>query len=1029
MKFKATACLFLVVILLAGITVNTYGQDRRITGTVTSAEDGEPLPGVTILIKEAPNRGTSTNADGEYSLRVPEEFNVLVFSFVGFKKQEIAIDDRTVIDVQMEVDIQQLSDVVVVGYGTISRSDVTGNVSSVSGDAIEEVNVGSIEQAIQGRAAGIYVNANNGKLGQAIQMRIRGTSSLTASSQPLYVIDGIPVTTESFSLTDNETNPLADFNFSDVESIEILKDASAAAIYGSRGSNGVVLITTKRGKTGGTEFDLNYSVSTAGPSGEREFLNAAEYRELFSEAFVRSAFNTTGTIDGTIDGLTFDELFSTDLPGWNENFDSDWTDEPYQTNTSHTIEMNVSGGTQETQFYISGGFEQLEGILIDNTLDRYSGRINLDHQASDKADIGFKLSLVRTEQGRLSSDNAFSTPMQLVAQVPTQPIENPDGTLFNNTIYFNGLLYRDGQSFTSTVFHGLGSAYLDYDILPDLSLRTEFGIDLIDQNEERWFGPSVARNTGFPNGQAQNRWVRNVNWTTQTYATYKRTLAKDHNLTATAGISYQEVTTDRSLVDGVNLPTSAFQQVASAAEIIQGTADATAYSFVGYFGRANYNYKGTYLLSLSGRVDGSSRFGENERYGFFPSASLGWVLSNEAFMDDADFVNFMKLKASIGVTGNAEINNFAALGLFGANSYSGQSGLFPSQSENPDLKWENTVQYNFGLEVGMFDDRVSTQVDYYVKNTDDLLLNVNVPATSGFDQQIRNTGKLENKGIEFVINTYNLTGDFTWSTSLNFGLNRNEVTDLNGQVIEGGFINRAVEGEPLGVFFAREYAGVNSQNGDALYYLNREPTQAEINNGIAFQLERFGDRYLVGPDDFSVAERVVIGDPNPDFTGGISNRFSYKGFDLNVLLQYVYGNDIYNGAGTFMSANAAFYDNQTEDQLDRWQEPGDITDVPEARLFESNGDGESSRYIEDGTYLRLKTVTLGYDLPSTALEKLSLRSLRLYVTGQNLLTFTDYSGWDPEVNTDFIDGNIALGTDFYAAPQPRSVTFGIDIGF
>lgn len=1028
MHLKATVFLPLVV-LLVGLNYTSQAQSRQITGTVTSAEDGEPLPGVSVVIREAPNRGTSTNADGEYTLNVPNEFNVLVFSYVGFLKQEITIDDQTVIDVKMETDIQQLSDVVVVGYGTISRSDVTGNVASVSGADIKEVPVASIEQAIQGRAAGIYVNANNGKLGQAIQMRIRGTSSLTASAQPLYVIDGIPITTQSFSYEDNETNPLADFNFNDVESIEILKDASAAAIYGSRGSNGVVLITTKKGQTGDTQFNVNYSIGTAGPSGKRDFLNAAQYRELFGEAFARSSFNTTGTMDGTIDGLTFDELFSTDLPGWDENFDSNWADKAYQTNTSQGLELNVSGGTEATQFYISGEVEQLEGILIDNALDRYSGRINLDHKASDRIDLGFKLNLIRTKQDRLSSDNDFSTPMQLVALPPTQAITMPDGSLNNSTVYFNGLLYREGQFYKTTVFHSLGSAYLDYNVLPDLAVRSEFGIDLIDQNERQWFGPSVARNTGFQNGEALNRWVRNINWTTQTYATYQRTLAQNHNLNATAGISYQEATTDRSLVDGVNLPTSAFQQVASAAEIVQGSADQTASSFVGYFGRLNYNYKNTYLLGLSGRVDGSSRFGSNNRYGFFPSASVGWVMTNESFMGDIDFVNFLKLKASVGVTGNAEIADFASLGLYGANSYSGQSGLFPSQSENPDLKWENTVQYNFGVEAGMLNDRISAQIDYYIKKTDDLLLNVNVPATTGFDQQIRNAGKLENKGIEFVVNTYNLVGDFTWSTSFNFGLNRNKVTDLNGQVIEGGFINRAIEGEPMGVFFAREYAGVNSQNGDALYYLNREPTQAELDNGTAFKLDQFGDRYLVGPNDFSLAERKVIGDPNPDFTGGISNRFSYNGFDLNVLFQFVYGNDIYNGGGTFMSANAVFYDNQTRDQLDRWQEPGDITDVPEARLFDSNGDGESSRYLEDGSYLRLKTVTLGYSLPPTMLERVKLGSVRLYVTGQNLLTFTDYSGWDPEVNTDFIDGNIALGTDFYAAPQPRSITFGVNVGF
>lgn len=1023
MKKTATA-LFLLSVFFFGIRFDGYAQSQTITGTVISAEDSQPLPGVTIQVKNT-NKGTTTNAEGEYSLTVSESANTLLFSFVGFKTQEIAINGRSTIDVTMETDVQQLSDVVVVGFGTQTKQDVTGNVASVSGEDIEEVSVSSIEQAIQGRAAGVFVNSNNGKLGQAIQMRIRGTSSLTASAQPLYVIDGIPVTTESFSITDNETNPLADFNFDDVESIEILKDASAAAIYGSRGSNGVVLITTKKGKAGDTQFDLNYTIGTSDPSGEREFLNGAQYLELYTEAFERSSANENGRIDG----LTLNELFAQDLQGSDPSISSNWEDQAYQNNTSQTIELKASGGNEQTQFFISGEFEQLEGILIDNALDRISGRINLDHSASDKIDVGFKLSLVRSDQERLSSDNAFSTPMQLVAQVPIQPIRNSDGDLFNNTLYFNGLLYRDGQSFNTIVFHSLGSAYLNYNVLPNLSLRTEFGVDLIDQNEERWFGPSVARNTGFNNGNAINRWVRNVNWTTQTYANYKTTFANNHNISATAGISFQEVTTDRALVDAINLPTTAFQQVASAAEVIEGTADATSYNFVGYFARANYDYKGTYLVSASGRIDGSSRFGENNRYGFFPSASLGWILSNESFIEDIDVISFFKAKASIGITGNAEIDNFASLGLFGANSYSGSSGLNPNQSPNPDLKWENTVQYNFGLEVGLWQDRVNAQIDYYIKNTEDLLLDVNVPSITGFSTQTRNTGKLENKGVEFVLNTFNLTGDFTWSSSFNLAFNDNKVTDLGGQVIEGGFINRAVEGQPLGVFFAREYAGVNSENGDALFFLNRQPIQAELDEGAVFQLDQFGERFLVGPADFSRAERVPIGNPNPDFTGGLSNRFGYMGFDLNVFFQFVVGNDIYNGAGTFMSCNACFYDNQTIDQLDRWQQPGDITDVPEARLFDSNGDLESSRFLEDGTYLRLKTVTLGYNLPVSVLNQVNLRKIRLYVTGQNLLTFTDYSGWDPEVNTDFIDGNIALGTDFYAAPQPRTITFGINVGF
>lgn len=1025
MRLKATMA-FVLFTLFSLAAIDASAQTSTVEGTVISSDDRMPLPGVSVVVKGT-TIGSPTNSQGEFGVRVPEGKNILVFSFVGFKTKEIQIDDRTTIDVVMETDIQQLSDVVVVGFGTQTKEDITGNVSSVSSEELEDVQVGSIEQAIQGKAAGVFINANNGKLGQAIQLRIRGTSSLTASAQPLYVIDGIPVTTQSFSITDNETNPIADLNFDDVESVEILKDASAAAIYGSRGSNGVILITTKSGRSGDTQFELNYTVGTSEPAGEREFLNADGYLELFTEAFANSS--SDGTENGTLFGLTRQELFDADIPGWDQGFNSDWTETPYQDNTTQTVQLKASGGNDQTQFYISGGADLLEGILIDNSLDRLSGRINLDHSASDKIDLGFKLNLIRTEQQRLSSDNAFSTPIQLNAQVPVQPIFDPDGSLNSNTLYFNGLLYRNGQSFNTITYHALGSTFLNYNILSNLSVRTEFGLDLIDQNEERFFGPSVARNTGFPGGQAQNRFVRNVNWTTQTYANYLKTFAQNHNVDVTAGISYQEVTTDRAFVDGINLPTSAFQQVASAAEVIAGTADFTSYSFVGYFARANYDYNGTYLLTLSGRVDGSSRFGENNRYGFFPAASAGWVLSNEPFIEDIDAISFLKAKASVGVTGNAEIPNFASLGLFGANSYGGLSGLNPSQSPNPDLKWENTLQYNFGIEFGLFNDRINAQVDYYVKNTDDLLLNVNVPATTGFETQIRNTGKLENKGFEIVLNTFNLTGDFTWSSSFNFAANTNEVTDLNGQVIEGGFINRAVEGEPLGVFFAREFAGVNSQNGDALYFLNRDPTQAELDGGTAFQLERFGDRFLVGPGDFSRAQRVVIGNPNPDFTGGLGNRFGYKGFDLNVFFQFVVGNDVFNGGGTFMSCNACFYDNQTADQLDRWQQPGDITDVPEARLFGSNGDGDSSRYLEDASYLRLKTVTFGYSLPATLLNNVGLRKVRLYASGQNLLTFTGYSGWDPEVNTDFIDGNIALGTDFYAAPQARTITFGVDVGF
>lgn len=1027
MRIKVTTLLALLAFVFTYVQ-DVKAQDSRVEGIVTSMEDGLPMPGVTVLVKGT-NRGTTTNADGEYSIQVPSGNDILVFSFVGFVTKEVQIDGRTTIDVELQTDVQQLSDVVVVGYGSQIREQLTGNVAEVSSEKLENVPVTSFESAIQGRASGVYVQQNNGKTGQGISIRIRGSSSVTANNQPLYVVDGIPVTSDDQSITSAANNPLSDLNFNDVENITVLKDASAAAIYGSRASNGVVLITTKSGQAGDTKFSLSTSTGFSEPTDKKEWLNGPEYLEVFDEAFVRSPLNTTGDINGTVFGFTRDGLYDLFLPEWDPNNDTEWQDLAFQDAVINKFDLSASGGTERTQFFVSGSLLDQDGILIDDYFQRLGGRLNLDHKANDNISIGMNLSLSRTVNDRLSTDNAFSTPVQLVAQSPLQPAFNDEGEPFDNTLYFNGLLYRDGSSFSTTRFRSLGNLFAEYNVTPNLSVRTELGVDVLNQNEERWFGASVSRNTGEPNGLGQSRWVQVVNYTTNTYANYQGTFADDHSVSATAGISFNQTDRSQSFVQGRNFPNSNFRTLLSAAEINGGNSTLTNYNFLSYFARSNYSWKDKWLFTASGRIDGSSRFGEDNRYGFFPAVSAGWILTEEDFLDSSESLSFLKLRASVGITGNAEIENFPALGLVdGGGAYSGFSGITPSQLANPDLKWEETTQYNFGLDFGLYEDRITGEVDYYIKKTNDLLLNVNVPGTSGFLSQTQNVGELENKGIEFFINTYNFVGEFSWSTSFNLSANTNKITDLAGQVIEGGFINRAVEGEAIGVFFQREFAGADPDDGDAVYYLNREPSQAELDDGSVYMNEgRFGDRYIT--DQYGIAERVVIGNPNPDFIGGISNTFSYKGFDLDVLFQFVYGNEIYNGGGTFQSASANFYDNQTADQLNRWQEPGDITDVPELRLFGGNGDGESSRYISDGSYLRLKNLTLGYTLPTELSDRLSLDRLRIYATGVNLLTFTDYDGWDPEVNTDFTAGNIGLGTDFYAAPQARTITLGVNIDF
>ncbi len=999
-------------------------QDVDVSGVV-SGEAGEPIPGVNVLV-QGTTIGTVTDIDGQYNLRTPEDATTLTFSFIGYQTVEVEIGNNAVVDVTMQDDVSQLSEVVVTGYGSQIKRELTGNIASVSGEQIEDIPVPTIEQAMQGRAAGVFIESNSGKLGQGVKVRVRGSSSVTASNQPLYVVDGIPITSQSQSnpTANSDTNPLSDINFNDVESVEVLKDASAAAIYGARASNGVVLITTKQGKEGKTSFNLNAFTGFNEPTNRREFLNTAEYVELFTEAAANSGIDEDFVQD------RFTRYSAGNPEAWQnpsspDYTDTDWQDEIFRRGAINQVNLSANGGNEKTRFYISGSYSDQEGIIKTNRFRRYSGRLNLNHSATDRLSFGTNFSLSRSVNDRLPNDNSFSTPVQSIALQPmTPPVDPRTGELSGNyTQYYNPLLDFAHASRVTSVFRTISNVFAEYSIVPALTFRSEFGIDLLLQNEENYFGTETARNTSAPNGLGFNRWVQVANYNTNNYFRYAPQINEDHSVEATVGISYQESTTDESEVEGQQFPSDAYRKVVSSADITAGASRETGFSFLSYFARVNYTFLDRYLLTLSGRVDGSSRFGENNRYGFFPAASVGWVISDEDFLANSSALSFLKLRSSYGVTGNAEIDNFGPLGLFtGAGGYAGVPGQRPNQIANPDLRWEQTTQFDVGIDFGFVDDRVSGEIDYYVKNTQDLLLNVNVPHTTGFNTQLQNVGELKNQGVEFVLNTRNLVGAFQWSTSLNAARNVNEIVNLRGQIVEGGFVNRAEEGEPIGIFFAPEYAGVDPANGDALYYVNETDADGNII-----------DRSTT--NDYNGANRVVIGDPNPDFTAGVTNNFSYKGIELNVFFQGVFGNQVYNGGGKFQSANGDFFDNQSRDQLGRWQQPGDITNIPQARLFGANGTGESSRYLSDGSYVRLKTVTLGYSLPLAIIERANLSKLRIYVSGQNLLTFTDYEGWDPEVNTDYLSeggtagGNISQGNDFYSAPQARTFTVGVNVGF
>jgi TonB-linked SusC/RagA family outer membrane protein len=1021
--------------LTFGMSTLAYGQTKVITGRVTSV-NAAPIPGANIRVKGTNSLGAQTGQNGLFQITVPENTTTLIFSSISFKTKEVAISGTT-LNVVLEEDDNDLSEVVVVGYGTSIKRDLTGAVAQVKSEDLENIPVTSFESALQGKASGVMISSQNGKLGQGITVRVRGAASVTAGSEPLYIVDGIPITSIDLSSTTAPTSPLADLNTNDIESIEVLKDAAASAIYGARASNGVVLITTKQGKVGKTAINFNVLGGISTPSNHREFLNSAQYVQLMRRAAVGGAEQdfTDGLYDTLEEALednnSFIESRLRRFSAGNNDYDTfkvntNWEEAAYQEKPIlQQYDLNFSGGNDKTKFYIGGQALDQEGILVGNSYSRYTGRLNLTNKATDFIEVGINLNFTNSINNRLSNDNAFSNPLQGVALSPITPLIDPrtglisgslPGEASNYPVYYNPLLAVDNAFYKATVFRTIGKAFVNVDVLKGLKFSSDFSMDNLNQNEESYYGSLTFRNTGTANGNGDNisTYVMNIN--TNNFFSYNTTFGKNSVFDAIVGTSYQKVTNKYSEIEGSDFPSDAYKKLGSAATKLSATSSENAYSFLSYFFRGNYKFKDRYLVSFSTRIDGSSRFGSNHQYGVFPAGSVGWIISEEGFLKNAETLSLLKLRASYGLTGNAEIGNYSARGLFsGTGAYGGLPGQRPLQIANPDLTWEKTTQLDIGLDFGILNDRISGTFDYYTKNTTDLLLDVPIPETSGFSIITQNLGKLENSGYELGINTNNLNGSFKWTTGITASINKNKITDLGGQVLNSNEINAAIAGQPIGVFYLPEYAGVDPANGDALYYLNTSVPDGSLSRETTNEINN--------------AERIFAGNPNPKFIFGFNNNFSFKNFDLGIFFQGVSGNKIFNSGGTYMSANGSNgYDNQTADQINYWDAPGQITDIPEPRLFYGNGAGNSTRYISNGSYIRLKTLTLGYTFPAELLNSIKLSKLRIYATAQNLATITGYKGWDPEVNADYQSTNINQGVDFYSAPQPRVISFGINLG-
>jgi TonB-dependent starch-binding outer membrane protein SusC len=989
-------------------------QDFVVKGRVTG-EGNEPLPGVNILEKGTLN-GTITNLDGSYTLSVSNGNAILVFSFIGMTTEEIALGGRSRIDVKLQTDIKALQEVVVVGYGTVKKSDLTGSVAQVNEEQIKAMPIVALDRAIQGRAPGVHVTQNSARPGGPTTIRIRGTGSVTAGNEPLYVIDGYPI------------GDLNSINPNDIESIEILKDASATAIYGSRGSNGVILVTTKRGKAGqqAVSFESFYGVQSV--TRKIPLLNSQQYAEFINEARVN------GGGQPYFDGSGPDRPLPSQL-----GEGTDWQDKIFRNAPIQNYQLALSGGNNKTRYAISGNLYNQDGVVVNSNFKRYTLRTNLDHEVSSRIKVGLSIqgaftdeTRVRVEGGGQQSAGATNAALNYP---PVFPVYNPNGTYFRNMGTLNGRQVDNPLGIANenkNKIYGsriLTNAFVDIKITDDLVFRSSLGAN-ISNWKNNWYATRQTNLGQSMNGDATVSSGMDLNWLNENVLSYTKTLNEKHNISGvlgyTAQASYGEFFTAnaRNFSDDFAL----YHNLGAGSTLRAPSSGASEWGLISYLARANYGYDNRYLFTFTARADGSSRFGSNRKYGFFPSGAVAWRAINEDFMKTQSLFSDLKVRATYGFTGNQEIGNYQFLSsIMPVTSSLGGTlivGGAQNRVGNQDLGWEKNSQLDIGVDFGILKNKIQVTADYYIKTTSDLLIQVNIPQSSGFSNSLQNIGSVENRGLELAINTVNVErSDFQWFTEFNVSFNKNKVLSIDNdrtELIQGSFenvnsYNITRVGEPLGSFYGRIVDGIFQ-------------TQEEINNS-AQKNARPGDfkfRDINGDGVINDSDRTIIGNPNPKFFGGFNNTFKFKNFDLNIFLQGTFGNDIMNFQ-RFETLNLNGQNNQSTEVLNRWTPSNPSNTIPRANI----GGGQrifSTFHMEDGSFVRVRNISLGYTIPSSLSQKLRINTSRVYVSGQNLFTFTKYSGYDPEVNF-FGSGSINQGVDFGSFPNAKTLLVGLNLKF
>ncbi len=1008
-----------------------------VSGSITSAQENLPLPGVNLLEKGT-NNGVVSDFDGNYSIIVPGNTQ-LVVSYVGYKTQTININGRTTLNISLETDVSVLNDVVVIGYGTQRKKDVTGAIASISADDLTSNPLASVDQALQGKLSGVSITNNSGDPGGGVSVRIRGEGTL-GNSEPLYVIDGVPVVNNSNSeiplagTSGKVSNPLSNLNPNDIESIDILKDASAAAIYGVRGANGVVIITTKRGKSGAPVFSFDAYTSFQSVK-TLDLLKARDYADLVIEMFD----NAGEAIDSSNEPTNLlDSNFIVDR--------SDWQDAFFKTGVAQNYNIGVSGGTEKIDYSISGGYHKNDATTIGSGFQRYSLRVNSNYKLG-KFKIGESISLSRTINRRAPFLSARSQIRTIIKHAPTVDIFNPA-----NDGGYNGPSDGDGYGRWNSIGLAdltqhfvkrnrlIGSIYGELEILDGLTYKLNLGLDAVFTNGSI-FTPSYFFSGGFAEASPQLREynAEELSPLLENTLTYNKTFG-DHNITLLAGFTQQEYKFSRFSAFSNALQSNNLQTLntsSASAQIAVGGFD-DEWAIRSLLGRINYSYKGKYLFTGNIRRDGSSRFSKDNRYGVFPSFSAGWILSEENFLKDSNAINNLKVRVGYGELGNQEIPPYgfqstlitSANYVFGGNV---QSGITQTTLANQDLKWETTTQKNIGVDLGMFSNKLQLNLEYFVKETKDIILRAPLPGSLGITElPLVNAGNIENKGLEIAANYRTSLGDVKLEFGANATFLKNTVKSLGiGLPIQGRFPD--ADGAVLQVI--REGETINSFIGhvtDGIFQSQAEIDAHATQSGASPGDIRFKDLNNDGViDDL---DKEILGDPIPDITYGFTLGLDYKNLDLSIFFQGVDGVDIYNGL-RYWSEGLSEITNHTTTVLNRWTGAGTSNTIPRAVLGDPNFNRRpSNRFLEDGSFLRLKNVTLGYSIPEKTLNSIGngfISSMRAYISGQNLLTFTNYSGYDPEIGTGFNQGvEVAnQGVDYGIIPQPQTILMGLQVKF